>query len=234
MFKIDNLFVSYDSIEALHGISMHIESGEVVALIGSNGAGKSTLLNTISGLIHPVKGTIVYKGEEIHKLAPNEVVSRGICQVPEGRRIFYSMTVQENLDLGAHLLRDQAQIGQNLERVFQLFPRLAERRHQEGGTLSGGEQQMLAIGRALMSNPQLLLLDEPSLGLSPVMVEDVYRVIVEIQTAGTPILLVEQNAYQALSVATRGYVIETGDITLEDTANRLLENEEVKHAYLGE
>jgi len=234
MFKIDNLFVSYDSIEALHGISMHIESGEVVALIGSNGAGKSTLLNTISGLIHPVKGTIVYKGEEIHKLAPNEVVSRGICQVPEGRRIFYSMTVQENLDMGAHLLRDQAQIGQNLERVFQLFPRLAERRHQEGGTLSGGEQQMLAIGRALMSNPQLLLLDEPSLGLSPVMVEDVYRVIVEIQTAGTPILLVEQNAYQALSVATRGYVIETGDITLEDTANRLLENEEVKHAYLGE
>jgi branched-chain amino acid transport system ATP-binding protein len=234
MLKIDNLFVSYDSIEALHGISMHIEPGEVVALIGSNGAGKSTLLNTISGLIHPVMGTIIYKGEEIHKLEPNQVVSRGICQVPEGRRIFYSMTVQENLDMGAHLLRDQSQIRQNLERVFQLFPRLAERRRQEGGTLSGGEQQMLAIGRALMSNPQLLLLDEPSLGLSPVMVEDVYRVIVEIQTTGTPILLVEQNAYQALSVATRGYVIETGDITLEDAADRLLENEEVKHAYLGE
>jgi len=234
MLKIDNLFVCYDSIEALHGISMQIESGEIVALIGSNGAGKSTLLNTISGLIHPVSGTIVYKGEEIHKLDPDQVVSRGICQVPEGRRIFYSMTVQENLDMGAHLLRNQSLIRQNLERVFQLFPRLAERRRQEGGTLSGGEQQMLAIGRALMSNPQLLLLDEPSLGLSPVMVEEVYRVIVEIQTTGTPILVVEQNAYQALSVATRGYVIETGVITVQDAADRLLENEEVKHAYLGE
>jgi branched-chain amino acid transport system ATP-binding protein len=234
MLKIDNLFVCYDSIEALHGISMQVESGEIVALIGSNGAGKSTLLNTISGLIHPVSGTIVYKGEEIHKLDPDQVVSRGICQVPEGRRIFYSMTVQENLDMGAHLLRNQSLIRQNLERVFQLFPRLAERRRQEGGTLSGGEQQMLAIGRALMSNPQLLLLDEPSLGLSPVLVEEVYRVIVEIQTTGTPILVVEQNAYQALSVATRGYVIETGVITLQDAADRLLENEEVKHAYLGE
>ena len=234
MLKIDNLFVCYDSIEALHGISMQVESGEIVALIGSNGAGKSTLLNTISGLIHPDSGTIVYKGEEIHKLDPDQVVSRGICQVPEGRRIFYSMTVQENLDMGAHLLRNQSLIRQNLERVFQLFPRLAERRRQEGGTLSGGEQQMLAIGRALMSNPQLLLLDEPSLGLSPVLVEEVYRVIVEIQTTGTPILVVEQNAYQALSVATRGYVIETGVITLQDAADRLLENEEVKHAYLGE
>ncbi|MCJ7533500.1 MAG: ABC transporter ATP-binding protein [Anaerolineales bacterium] len=234
MLKIDNLRVSYDSIEALHGISMQVESGEIVALIGSNGAGKSTLLNTISGLIHPDSGTIVYKGEEIHKLDPDQVVRRGICQVPEGRRIFYSMTVQENLDMGAHLLRNQSLIRQNLERVFQLFPRLAERRRQEGGTLSGGEQQMLAIGRALMSNPQLLLLDEPSLGLSPVLVEEVYRVIVEIQTTGTPILVVEQNAYQALSVATRGYVIETGAITVQDAADRLLENEEVKHAYLGE
>ena len=234
MLKIDNLRVGYDSIEALHGISMQVESGEIVALIGSNGAGKSTLLNTISGLIHPVSGTIVYKGEEIHKLDPDQVVRRGICQVPEGRRIFYSMTVQENLDMGAHLLRNQSLIRQNLERVFQLFPRLAERRRQEGGTLSGGEQQMLAIGRALMSNPQLLLLDEPSLGLSPVLVEEVYRVIVEIQTTGTPILVVEQNAYQALSVATRGYVIETGAITVQDAADRLLENEEVKHAYLGE
>jgi branched-chain amino acid transport system ATP-binding protein len=234
MFKIDNLFVCYDAIEVLHGISMQIESGEIVALIGSNGAGKSTLLNTISGLIHPVSGTIVYKDEEIQHLDPNEVVSRGICQVPEGRRIFYSMSVQENLDMGAHLIRNKSKINENLAYVFELFPRLAERRNQEGGTLSGGEQQMLAIGRALMSNPKLLLLDEPSLGLSPVLVEEVYRVIIEIQKTGTPILVVEQNAYQALSVANRGYVIETGFITLQDAADRLLENDEVKHAYLGE
>jgi branched-chain amino acid transport system ATP-binding protein len=234
MFNINDLHVAYNVIEALHGVSLQIGPGEIVALIGSNGAGKSTLLNTISGLIHPTSGTISYKGKEIQQLPPEQIVGQGICQVPEGRRIFYSMTVQENLDMGAHLLRDRVMIQNNLERVFHLFPRLAERRRQEGGTLSGGEQQMLAIGRALMSNPQVLLLDEPSLGLSPVMVEEVYRVIVEIQTAGTPILVVEQNAYQALSVANRGYVIETGSITLHDTADRLLENEEVKHAYLGE
>jgi branched-chain amino acid transport system ATP-binding protein len=234
MLNIENLFVNYGSIEALHGVTLNVEQGEIVALIGSNGAGKSTLLNTISGLVRPVSGTILFKGEPLEKLPPNEIVSRGICQVPEGRRIFYSMTVQENLEMGAHLIRDRAVIMQNLDRIFKLFPRLAERRKQEGGTLSGGEQQMLAIGRALMSNPRLLLLDEPSLGLAPVVVEEVYRVILEIQRAGTPILVVEQNAYQALSVANRGYVIETGNIILQDTADQLLENEVVKHAYLGE
>ncbi len=234
MLNIENLYVSYGSIEALHGVSLKVDPGEIVALIGSNGAGKSTLLNAISGLARPVAGSILFKGEELEKLSPNEIVGRGVCQVPEGRRIFFSMTVQENLDMGAHLIRDRAVIHRNLEKVFKLFPRLAERRKQEGGTLSGGEQQMLAIGRALMSSPKMLLLDEPSLGLAPVLVEEVYQVIIEIQRAGTPILVVEQNAYQALSIANRGYVIETGTITMHDTANQLLENEQVKHAYLGE
>jgi len=234
MLNIENLHVSYGAIEALHGVSLHVDKGEIVALIGSNGAGKSTLLNTISGLVRPTQGSLEFNGQRIEKMPPNEVVGLGICQVPEGRRIFYSMSVQENLEMGAHLIRDKAVIQENLQRAFQLFPRLAERRKQEGGTLSGGEQQMLAIGRALMSNPQMLLLDEPSLGLAPVLVEEVYERIVEIQLAGTPILVVEQNAYQALSVANRGYVIETGNITLSDTAANLLENEQVKHAYLGE
>ncbi|HEX7973599.1 MAG TPA: ABC transporter ATP-binding protein [Anaerolineales bacterium] len=234
MLNIENLQVSYDSILALHGVSLHVDQGEIVALIGSNGAGKSTLLNTISGLVRPTSGVIQFKGIQLEHTKPNEIVAMGICHVPEGRRIFYSLTVQENLEMGAFLIQDRAKLKENLEKVFQLFPRLAERRKQEGGTLSGGEQQMLAIGRALMSNPQLLLLDEPSLGLAPVVVEEVYNVIVEIQRTGTPILLVEQNAYQALNVADRGYVIETGNITLKDTAERLLDNEQVKYAYLGE
>jgi branched-chain amino acid transport system ATP-binding protein len=234
MLQIDNLQVSYGSIEALHGVSLHADAGEIITLIGSNGAGKSTLLNTISGLVRPTAGTIHFKGEEITTRMPNEIVARGICQVPEGRRIFYSMTVLENLEMGAHLLRDKAVIRQNLEMVVQLFPRLKERYKQEGGTLSGGEQQMLAIGRALMSSPQILLLDEPSLGLAPVLVEEVYQCILEIQRTGTSIVIVEQNAYQALSVARRGYVIETGNITLEDSAEKLLDNSYVKEAYLGE
>jgi len=234
MLNIENLHVSYGAIKALHGVSLHVDKGEIVALIGSNGAGKSTLLNTISGLVRSTEGSLEFNGQRIEKMPPNEVVGLGICQVPEGRRIFYSMSVQENLEMGAHLIRDKSVIQDNLQRAFQLFPRLAERRKQEGGTLSGGEQQMLAIARALMSNPQMLLLDEPSLGLAPVLVEEVYERIVEIQQAGTPILVVEQNAYQALSVSNRGYVIETGNITLSDTAANLLENEQVKHAYLGE
>lgn len=234
MLEIENLFVKYGAIEALHGVSLHVGSGEIVTLIGSNGAGKSTLLNTISGLVRPTGGVVRFKGDVITSLPPNEIVKLGISQVPEGRRIFFSMSVLENLEMGAHIIRDKAVIQKNLERVFQLFPRLAERRKQEGGTLSGGEQQMLAIGRALMNNPQLLMMDEPSLGLAPVIVEEVYKCIQEIQQAGTSVLVVEQNAYQALSVAGRGYVIETGTITLEDSAQDLLESEYVKEAYLGE
>lgn len=233
MLKIENLVVAYGEIEALHGINVDVREGEIVAIIGSNGAGKSTLLNTISGLLRPKSGTILYNGTPLEKTRADHIVGMGICQVPEGRRIFATMSVLENLEMGAQLEQNQSTFSQNLELVYKLFPRLKERVKQEAGTLSGGEQQMLAIGRALMGNPKLLLLDEPSLGLAPVLIEDVYRVIVEIQKAGTPILLVEQNAYQALKVADRGYVIETGNIVLEDAADRLLVNPQVKAAYLG-
>ncbi len=234
MLEIKDLYVHYGAIEALHGISLYVDQGEIVALIGSNGAGKSSLLKTISGLVRPTSGTLTYNGLSLVTTPPNRIVEMGICHVPEGRRVFSSMTVLENLELGAYLRQNIASSKENLARVFQLFPRLAERKKQEAGTLSGGEQQMLAIGRALMSNPKLLLMDEPSLGLAPVIVEEVYEVITQIQKSGTPILLVEQNAYQALNIADRGYVIETGTITLEDSAISLLENEEIKQAYLGE
>jgi len=233
MLKTENLYVAYGEIEALHGVSIEVNEGEIVAIIGSNGAGKSTLLNTISGLIRPKQGTIQYKDIRLDTTPPDRIVAHGVCQVPEGRRIFSSLTVLENLEMGAQLPENRKTYKQNLEKVFNLFPRLSERIKQEAGTLSGGEQQMLAIGRALMGNPKLLLLDEPSLGLAPVLVEEVYQVITEIQISGTPILLVEQNAYQALQVANRGYVIETGNIVLEDTSSRLLENDQVKEAYLG-
>ncbi|HHH81595.1 MAG TPA: ABC transporter ATP-binding protein [Chloroflexi bacterium] len=234
MLEIRDLRVAYGAIEALHGISLEVGEGEIVALIGSNGAGKSTLLNTISGLIRPTDGTILYQGKPLERTPPYEIVSMGVCQVPEGRRIFASMTVLENLELGAYLAQNRVNFQENLARTYALFPRLKEREKQEAGTLSGGEQQMLAIGRALMGNPKLLLLDEPSLGLAPRLVEEVYEVIVEIQRMGTPILVVEQNAFQALSVADRGYVIETGNIVMHDAADRLLENPQVKEAYLGE
>lgn len=233
MLKITDLVVSYGAIEALHGISLEVSEGEIVAIIGSNGAGKSTLLNTISGLLRPKSGTIFNDDIPLHKTAPNKIVAMGICQVPEGRRIFSSLSVRDNLEMGAILPQNWKTFDRNLERVHKLFPRLQERENQAGGTLSGGEQQMLAIGRALMANPKLLLLDEPSLGLAPVIIEEVYKVIREIQKSGTSILLVEQNAFQALKVADRGYVIETGTITIEDTASRLLTNNEVKKAYLG-
>jgi len=233
MLKIENLFVAYGEIEALHGISVEVNEGEIVAIIGSNGAGKSTLLNTISGLLRPKQGSIQFKNIRLDTTPPDRIVAYGVCQVPEGRRIFATMTVLENLEMGAQLPENRKSFKQNLERVYTLFPRLLERIKQEAGTLSGGEQQMLAIGRALMSNPKLLLLDEPSLGLAPVLVEEVYRVISEIQETGTPILLVEQNAYQALKVANRGYVIETGNIVMGDTASRLLANSQVREAYLG-
>jgi branched-chain amino acid transport system ATP-binding protein len=233
MLKITDLVVSYGAIEALHGISLEVREGEIVAIIGSNGAGKSTLLNTISGLLRPKSGTLFYDDVPLNKTAPNKIVAMGICQVPEGRRIFSSLSVRDNLEMGAILPENWKTFDRNLERVHRLFPRLQEREAQTGGTLSGGEQQMLAIGRALMANPKLLLLDEPSLGLAPVIIEEVYKVIREIQKSGTSILLVEQNAFQALKVADRGYVIETGTITMEDLAFRLLTNHEVEKAYLG-
>jgi branched-chain amino acid transport system ATP-binding protein len=235
MLKISNLHVSYGAIKALHGISLEINRGEIVALIGSNGAGKSTLLNTISGLIRPVNGTMLFDDIPLEKTPPNQIVGLGVCQVPEGRRIFYSMSVLENLEMGAHLPENKKTFKQNLERVYTLFPRLKEREKQAGGTLSGGEQQMLAISRALMANPKLLLLDEPSLGLAPVVVEDVYRVIQEInKQTGVTLFIVEQNAFQVLSIADRGYVLETGNIVLEQKAEELLNNDEIRKAYLGE
>ena len=233
MLNIENLVVAYGEIEALHGVSIEVREGEIVAIIGSNGAGKSTLLNTISGLNRPKQGKLTFKDVDLAATRPDRIVELGVCQVPEGRRIFASMSVMENLEMGAQLRQNQESFARNLVRVYELFPRVKERVKQEAGTLSGGEQQMLAIGRAMMSNPKLLLLDEPSLGLAPVLVEEVYRVIVEIQHSGTPILLVEQNAFQALRVANRGYVIETGNIVLSDSAENLLENDQVRAAYLG-
>jgi branched-chain amino acid transport system ATP-binding protein len=235
MLKIQNLHVSYGAIKALHGISLEVNAGEVVALIGSNGAGKSTLLNTVSGLLRPVEGSIRFEDIPLEKTAPNEIVGLGVCQVPEGRRIFYSLSVLENLEMGAHLPKNKLNFKENQALVYDLFPRLKEREKQAGGTLSGGEQQMLAIGRALMSNPKLLLLDEPSLGLAPVLVEDVYKVIQDInKRAGVTLLIVEQNAFQVLNIADRGYVLETGNIVLEQKAQELLNNDEIKKAYLGE
>ena len=234
MLTIENVRVSYGAIEALHGVSLEVNEGEIVTLIGSNGAGKSTLLNTVSGLLRPTSGTVLYRGNSVERVPPDKIVAMGICQVPEGRRVFQTMSVLENLLMGAHLPANRKTIDENLKRVYKLFPRLLERTGQEAITLSGGEQQMLAIGRAVMSNPKLLLLDEPSLGLAPVLVEEVYAVLMEIRKAGTPILVVEQNAFQALSVADRGYVIETGNIVLQDTARRLLNSKQVKEAYLGQ
>jgi branched-chain amino acid transport system ATP-binding protein len=233
MLKVQDLYVGYGEIEALHGISIEVNEGEIVAIIGSNGAGKSTLLNTISGLLRPKKGTIHFRDKPLHTTAPYNIVAQGVCQVPEGRRVFATMTVLENLEIGAQLPQNRKTSKQNLEHVYQLFPRLKERAKQQAGTLSGGEQQMLAVGRALMGNPKLLLLDEPSLGLAPLIVEEVYGVVNKIQKEGVSILLVEQNAYQALKVANRGYVIETGTITLEDEAGRLLSNSQIREAYLG-
>jgi branched-chain amino acid transport system ATP-binding protein len=232
ILEVCDLDVYYGNIHALRGVSLEVREGEIVTLIGANGAGKTTTLKTISGLLRPRAGSIRHRGEEISKLAPEAIVRRGISLVPEGRKIFPNLTVQENLDLGAYTRRD-GRIKDDLERVFGLFPRLRERRRQMGGTLSGGEQQMLAIGRALMSAPKLLLLDEPSLGLAPLLVEQIFRTIVEINREGVTVLLVEQNANIALRTARRGYVLETGRIALYGEAAKLAANEEVKRAYLG-
>jgi branched-chain amino acid transport system ATP-binding protein len=234
LLELADVHTYYGNIHALKGISVTVDKGEIVTLIGSNGAGKTTTLKTISGILHPKKGTVTLEGKRIDHVPPHEIVALGICQSPEGRRIFPRLTTMENLEMGAFHRTDQAGIPEDMERVFGLFPRLKDRRSQQGGTLSGGEQQMLAIGRALMSRPRILLLDEPSMGLSPVLVETIFEIIQDIHAQGTPILLVEQNALMALQVASRGYVLQTGRIVLHDSAANLAENEMVRKAYLGE
>ncbi len=234
LLELSDVHTYYGNIHALKGISIDVDKGEIVTLIGSNGAGKTTTLKTISGVLHPQKGAVTLEGRRIDHVPAHEIVSMGICQAPEGRRIFPRLTTLENLEMGAFHRNDKDGIKEDLERVYSLFPRLKERRSQEGGTLSGGEQQMLAIGRALMSRPRVLLLDEPSMGLSPVLVETIFQIIRDIHGQGTPILLVEQNAHMALQVAGRGYVLQTGRIVLQDTARNLRQNETVRKAYLGE
>jgi branched-chain amino acid transport system ATP-binding protein len=233
LLEVHDLNVYYGAIHALQGISFTVNEGEIVTLIGANGAGKTTTLSTISGLLHPRRGFVRFKGQDITMMRAEQIVRQGISQVPEGRKIFAPLTVQENLEMGAFTRTDKAEIERSLQRVFASFPRLKERLHQLGGTLSGGEQQMLATGRGMMSRPTLILLDEPSMGLSPIMVEEIFKIIQEINSQGTSILLVEQNALMALSVAHRAYVLETGRITLEGTAKELRENPQVKAAYLG-
>ncbi len=234
LLELSDVHVYYGNIHALKGISITIDKGEIVTLIGSNGAGKSTTLRTISGLRRPKQGSVTLEGKRIDGIPPHEVTSMGICQAPEGRHIFPRMTTLENLEMGAFHRTDKSGIQEDMERVFGLFPRLKDRRKQAGGTLSGGEQQMLAIGRALMSRPRVLLLDEPSMGLSPILTETIFQIISDIHAQGTPILLVEQNALMAFQVAQRGYVLQTGRIVLHDTVAELSENETVRKAYLGE
>jgi branched-chain amino acid transport system ATP-binding protein len=233
MLDVRDINVFYGAIHALKGISFHLEQGEIVALIGANGAGKSTSLSAISRVVPIRSGDILYKGESLIPVPPQDVVRKSVIQVPEGRRIFPKMSVVENLEMGAYVHNDRAQIEKDMEAMFARFPRLKERRNQLGGTLSGGEQQMLAIARGLMAHPELLLLDEPSMGLAPIIVEQIFDIIRDINHQGTSILLVEQNAQMALSVAHRGYVLETGKVVLEGTANDLLDNPVVQEAYLG-
>mgnify|MGYP006296026799 CR=1 FL=1 len=233
MLEIENLNVHYGAIHALKGVSFHLEEGEIVALIGANGAGKSTTLNTISRIVDSTSGDIRYKGESIIATPPQDIVTQGIVQVPEGRRIFPKMSVTENLEMGAYIQNDHSQMEEDMELMFEKFPRLSERRKQLGGTLSGGEQQMLAIARGLMAHPELMLLDEPSMGLAPLIVEQIFDIIHEINQQGTSILLVEQNAQMALAVADRGYVFETGKVVLEGSDEELLNNPMVQEAYLG-
>ena len=234
MLELKNVHSYYGHIHALKGISLTVDKGEIVTLIGSNGAGKSTTIRTIAGLLHPRYGQVILEGQRIDRLPAHKIVTRGVSQAPEGRWIFSELTVMENLEMGAFVRTDTEHIEADLERVFELLPRLKERRNQLGGTLSGGEQQMLAIGRALMANPKLIMLDEPSMGLAPVLVEAIFEKIVEINRQGVTVLLVEQNALMALEVAKRGYVLQTGTILIHDTAENLQVNEMVRKAYLGE
>jgi branched-chain amino acid transport system ATP-binding protein len=232
LLEVDGIHTFYGNIEALKGVSLTVEEGECVTLIGSNGAGKSTTLRSIAGLTAPREGSVLFDGEEIARVAPQEIVATGVCLAPEGRHVFPRMTVRENLDLGAYLRRD-GEVASDMDEIFELFPRLRERERQKAGTMSGGEQQMLAIGRAMMSRPRLLLLDEPSMGIAPVLVDRIYETIEEINRRGTTILLVEQNANYALSVSTRGYVLEIGAVVLADKSERLRSDPEVQAAYLG-
>jgi branched-chain amino acid transport system ATP-binding protein len=234
VLELDDIHVYYGAIHALKGVSLRVEPGEIVTLIGANGAGKSTTLRSINGLNHPRNGKIFFQGTDVTSMPPHQIVKRGISQSPEGRKLFPRMSVTENLEMGAFQRTDRGEIKEDMDRVFSLFPRLAERRTQKAGTMSGGEQQMLAIGRALMARPKLLLLDEPSMGLAPIFVEKIFEIVKEINDQGTPILLVEQNALMALDTADRGYVLETGKIALADDAKALRQNEQVRKTYLGE
>ena len=232
LLNVDDIHVYYGSIHAVKGVSFEVNEGEIVTLIGANGAGKSTVLNTISGLLHPRAGSVTFQGQDLKGIPPHKMVERGLAQVPEGRRVFLQMTVEDNLEMGA-FTQPNATIAPGIADVYERFPRLKERRKQIAGTLSGGEQQMLAMGRALMSKPKLLMLDEPSMGLAPILVDQIFAIIKELHQAGTTILLVEQNAQAALSVADRGYVLETGKIVAAGTGEELLRDESVKKAYLG-
>ena len=234
MLKVDNIQVYYGVINAIKGVSFEVNEGEIIALIGANGAGKTTILHTITGLVAPKSGHVFFEGKDLTKIAPHKIVYLGMAHVPEGRRIFQQLTVYENLKLGAFSITDKAQIEKNLNYVYMHFPRLAERKNQVAGTLSGGEQQMLAMGRALMSNPKILLMDEPSMGLSPLLVNEIFKIISEVSKDGTTVLLVEQNAKKALSIADRAYVLETGNIVMEGKASELLDNPRIRAAYLGE
>ncbi len=234
MLEVSDLHVYYGSIHAIKGVSLRVEQGEIVTLIGANGAGKTTTLNTICGLLRPRQGGVVFEGQDMTSIGPHHMVGRGIVQVPEGRRVFARLTVEENLRMGAYTISDKALVAAGIDRAYTMFPRLKERAQQLGGTLSGGEQQMLAMGRALMSSPRMLLLDEPSMGLAPNLVELIFETIVRIHAAGTSVLLVEQNAAQALGIANRGYVIQSGQVIMADDARALAANEDVRRAYLGE
>ena len=233
MLKVENLSIKYGSIEAVKNVSFEVNEGEVVTLIGANGAGKTSILRTISGLVRPTEGTISYLGNDIHKTPARKIVAEGLAQVPEGRHVFAGLTVMENLEMGAFLHTNKEENTALLKKVFQRFPRLEERKNQDAATLSGGEQQMLAMGRALMSNPKLLMLDEPSMGLAPILIEQIFQIVEDLHKAGTTVLLVEQNAQMALSIATRGYVLETGKITMTGTGQELLHDDNVRKAYLG-
>ena len=234
MLKVENIQVYYGMINAIKGVSFEVNEGEIIALIGANGAGKTTILHTITGLVSPKSGHVFFEGKDLTKLPPHKIVYLGMAHVPEGRRIFQQLTVYENLKLGAFSITDKEQIEKNLKYVYMHFPRLAERKNQIAGTLSGGEQQMLAMGRALMSNPKILLMDEPSMGLSPLLVNEIFKIISEVSKDGTTVLLVEQNAKKALSIADRAYVLETGNVVVEGKASELLDNPRIRAAYLGE
>ena len=233
MLKVENLSIKYGSIEAVKNVSFEVNEGEVVTLIGANGAGKTSILRTISGLVRPTEGTISYLGNDIHKTPARKIVAEGLAQVPEGRHVFAGLTVMENLEMGAFLKKNREENQANLKKVFSRFPRLEERKNQDAATLSGGEQQMLAMGRALMSTPKLLLLDEPSMGLAPIFIQEIFDIIQDIQKQGTTVLLIEQNANKALAIADRGYVLETGKIVLSGTGKELAASDEVRKAYLG-